>query len=800
MKFDSKTLLEEIIRTHLFEQTNISDTNVARPGLGTLYIYGNIEDPPDVSQADATFFKKINQTLPKTNKLTKRPFIKIFTKSKGGGVDENSRITNAALTVLGRASNLINSYSADITKPKLADFSMIVSQPQIAKPLKKATDSEIATEYNPEDKLYYTFVLIKNTDINTSITPSYTVSGTKVYAESQISSLKPIVTINQTSADDAIDNKFITTIAQLNNIGTSGLEKIRNLQRLLYTWTEKVNPQLKTVDIIKDSYSNFVKLSWNTAESPNNWDGKKGGATDTYIKYLQIGFQKQGTKEQPTVDMLIKILSDEVTANTLSLNESKSLKILTEQEDEWVFDYNNIKDLKPINTDDDNTKNKTKTNTNTNTVKTKTSVSGTGILASKDFTVPEWWKKLAKLSRFCDIQEITSFWYANESNRITFRDASNSGYVEYNDYNFKVSDYKPERVLHNLIYKPDSTYKQLINSRNVTNGQDLGLKYPFPDNNKNDNINKAIILTDAQNLDLVYRAEIGAEISNLQQVQQITLTYYNEKNGKQERTFKISGDDEATAKEWVDALENYLGSQGIGDPETITDEKAEAWKNKNQALEFFGIYKAAVNGIQQVFNATAGKYTKYIGVWDDEELAWREVGQPALRKYIIPKIQELRSIMKNSGIKTLKTLASLAMTDICNDNWVGDVWSKPYAGPASDVLGAAGVKNYGSRADDDTGWIVCMAENYVMLVQAIWQPETGWEDLDWYWSYPLDDDTRTLWRAWSTSDNSWEFHFWTADGRSEYVSIDTDFDDNFHKSSQNSKQSSYDDVKTSDRE
>lgn len=344
MKFDSKLLLEQLIRTHILEQQVVTDTNVKRGKFGNQTIYGQIDNPTNVSSYDKQFFADVNQ-IEKTSNKTNRPYIKLFSNvTLDGAVSESERLQSLSSVASKEAVNLIDKYSP--ADPVKNNYSAIISNPQQARG-KQATESDSVT-YDPAGKLYYTVVFISNSDINTKIQPKWSSIGRmKFYAADQIDSLNPLATIvvdiGATAADEVSDDKskstqdkrtqsksqvtpeqlsdqFITKKSQLENLGLSG-ESAKNLQRALYTFGMKEGSgEFKTVP----EFTSFVTASWNTSRAPGKWDGDIGGRTRDLIAILKAGFTLQSDRD------LYKKLQDAITEIQPNLTESKLYK-LTEQ-------------------------------------------------------------------------------------------------------------------------------------------------------------------------------------------------------------------------------------------------------------------------------------------------------------------------------------------------------------------------------------------------------------------------------------------------------------------------------------
>lgn len=335
MKFDSKLLLEQLIRTHILEQSIVTDTNVKRGKVGSATSYGSIDSPSNVSSADRSFFDKVN-SIKRTNPKSKRPYIKLYSNvTKGGTASENDRLQSVAGVARREASALIDRFGGP---GALSEYSAIISEPQDAK---KQADASSTVSYDPSAKLYYTVVFIMTSDINTTISPKWGVTGTmKFFGEDQISSLKPVVTpkddevIDDTNKnkqdidtkDDSeltpeqLSNQFITKKPQLNNLGNSG-ESAKNLQRAMYTFGMKeTSGNLKNFP----EFKSFINASWNTSRVPGDWDGEIGTRSKALIDILKAGF-----KVTSDSDLYTK-LQEAINEIQPNLSESKLYK-LTEQ-------------------------------------------------------------------------------------------------------------------------------------------------------------------------------------------------------------------------------------------------------------------------------------------------------------------------------------------------------------------------------------------------------------------------------------------------------------------------------------
>ena len=334
MKFDSKLLLEQLIRTHILEQQVVTDTNVKRGKPGKQTIYGEIDNPTNVSSYDKQFFADVNR-IEKTSNKTNRPYIKLFSNvTRDGSVSESERLQSLSSVASKEAANLIYNYSEDPVGNK-NNYSAIISNPQQAQG-KQATESE-SIKYDPAGKLYYTVVFISNSDINTKIQPKWSsIGGMKFYAADQIDSLKPAVTTvdDKVSDDKVSDDKskvtqvtpeqladqFITKKSQLGNLGNSG-ESAKNLQRAMYTFGMKeTSGKLKNFP----EFKSFLNASWNTSRVPGDWDGEIGTRSKALIDILKAGFVVTSDSE------LYTKLQEAITEIQPNLSESKLYK-LTEQ-------------------------------------------------------------------------------------------------------------------------------------------------------------------------------------------------------------------------------------------------------------------------------------------------------------------------------------------------------------------------------------------------------------------------------------------------------------------------------------
>lgn len=335
MKFDSKLLLEQLIRTHILEQSIVTDTNVKRGKVGSATSYGSIDSPSNVSSADRSFFDTVN-SIKRTNPKSKRPYIKLYSNvTKGGTASENDRLQSVAGVARREASTLIDRFGGP---GALSEYSAIISKPQDAK---KQADASSTVSYDPSAKLYYTVVFIMTSDINSTISPDWGVTGTmKFFGEDQISSLKPVVTpkddevIDDTSKnkqdidtkDDSeptpeqLSNQFITKKTQLNNLGNSG-DAAKNLQRAMYTFGMKeTSGNLKNLP----EFKSFINASWNTSRVPGDWDGEIGTRSKALIDILKAGFIVTSDADLYTK---LQAAINEIQPN---LSESKLYK-LTEQ-------------------------------------------------------------------------------------------------------------------------------------------------------------------------------------------------------------------------------------------------------------------------------------------------------------------------------------------------------------------------------------------------------------------------------------------------------------------------------------
>jgi hypothetical protein len=348
MKFDSKLLLEQLIRTHILEQQVVIDTNVKRGKPGSQTIYGQIDNPTNVSSYDKQFFADVNR-IEKTSNKTHRPYIKLFSNvTRDGSVSESERLQSLSSVALKEAANLIDKYSEDPVGNK-NNYSAIISNPQQAQG-KQATESDSVT-YDPAGKLYYTVVFISNSDINTKIQPKWSsIGGMKFYAAEQIDSLKPVVAAaadldsddkskitQDTSTPDKLkltpeqlSNQFITKKSQLANLGNSG-EIAKNLQRAMYTFGMKeTSGNLKNFP----EFKSFINASWNTSRVPGDWDGEIGTRSRDLIDILKAGFVVTSDADLYTK---LQAAINEIQPN---LSESKLYK-LTEQAG---FDIGKAKD------------------------------------------------------------------------------------------------------------------------------------------------------------------------------------------------------------------------------------------------------------------------------------------------------------------------------------------------------------------------------------------------------------------------------------------------------------------------
>jgi hypothetical protein len=335
MKLDSKLLLEQLIRTHILEQQIVTDTNVKRGKIGNQTIYGEIDNPRNVSPADSKFFNQVN-SINRMNPKSKRPFIKIYSNvTRDGSVSESERLQSVANIARREASKLIDSFGGP---GELNEYSAIISNPQDAK---KQAEKSDTVSYDPNAKLYYTIVFIMTSDINSNISPDWgVVKQMKFFGEDQISSLKPIVakTADAVSDDkskstqdkstqsksqvtpEQLSDQFITKKSQLDNLGSSG-ESAKNLQRAMYTFGMKESTgKLRKLP----EFNPFVTASWNTTRAPGEWDGDIGRRSRDLIAILKAGFEVSTDEE--LYDRL-KAAINEIQPN---LTESKLYK-LTEQ-------------------------------------------------------------------------------------------------------------------------------------------------------------------------------------------------------------------------------------------------------------------------------------------------------------------------------------------------------------------------------------------------------------------------------------------------------------------------------------
>lgn len=289
MKFNSKLLLEELIRTHILEAVGdvISDTNVARGKLsGTKFINGNIANPGNnVSSADKQFFEDIKSEL----SLTSGPYVKIVSNVKGdGNVSETDRINNLTLTASQTAGGILGSHVLNISDSiSLKDYDAIISKPQGAK-LTSASKSE-TVPYESSGKLYYTVVFVKKIDINNNnVSPTWGVNrGIRYYAQDQLNQLKSaepsVLDIDDTTDDQSIVSKTLTSIEQQRNAGfqaTPTMDKRKDLQRLIWTWWQ-VNKEGANTNVVK-TFTEFSKLYIMDA-TPADWNGDISTNSDVWL-------------------------------------------------------------------------------------------------------------------------------------------------------------------------------------------------------------------------------------------------------------------------------------------------------------------------------------------------------------------------------------------------------------------------------------------------------------------------------------------------------------------------------------
>lgn len=287
MKFNSKLLLEELIRTHILEAAGdvVVDMNVNRgKPVASQSVYGNINNPgsgtsfEDEKMFDDIFlelFNKFgndwNRNFKYRNKIN-RPYLKLYTDVKGKTdipeTDRISVVTNVAST---SAADIISRFGE--TGDGVDQYDAIISNPQKAKLTSSSNSTE--QEYSGTDKLYYTIVYLRKTDINDTITPKWgTNRGIKYYSQDQITQLKSAVK-PEPEVDDAVSVQFntsreLTTKNQLTNIGFSTDEKKKDLQRVIYSWWQ-ANSDGASAEIV-DIFNKFKK-DYDVNADPADWNG-----------------------------------------------------------------------------------------------------------------------------------------------------------------------------------------------------------------------------------------------------------------------------------------------------------------------------------------------------------------------------------------------------------------------------------------------------------------------------------------------------------------------------------------------
>jgi hypothetical protein len=502
MKFDSKLLLEQLIRTHILEQSIVTDTNVKRGKVGSATSYGSIDSPSNVSSADSNFFNQVN-SITRTNPKSKRPYIKLYSNvTKGGTASENDRLQSVAGIARREASALIDRFGGP---GALSEYSAIISKPQDAK---KQADASTTVPYDPSAKLYYTVVFIMTTDINSTISPEWgVVQSMKFFGEDQISSLKPAVTtkddevIDDTSKNkqdvdtkgdseltpDQLSDQFITKKSQLDNLGTSGAAAV-NLQRAMYTVGMKAwDGKLKEYP----QFNSFVTASWNTTQAPGKWDGDIAIRTRDLIAILKGGFEVESDQD------LYKKLQDVINEIQPNLTESKLYK-LTEQ-DESGFNFEKAaevsKNLRSVNrTDSSGSENST-----TTAPVTKSSVWKCVLAAA--YAADEIWID-GKMSPLDNTRQPTSS--KNLMNKL--EKLKKIDYIVFNRYN-QSNKYYPDgtkRIADGGLFKYDCTDPILQPLNVVTKKDDIEYR-----NKVIQSTNSSNILIDGKSIsELIYDAAL----------------------------------------------------------------------------------------------------------------------------------------------------------------------------------------------------------------------------------------------------------------------------------------------------
>jgi hypothetical protein len=288
MKFNSKLLLEELIRTHILEAAGdvVVDMNVNRgKPVASQSVYGNINNPgsgtsfEDEKMFDDIFielFNKFGNDWPRNfkyrNKIN-RPYLKLYTDVKGKtDIPESERISVVTNVASTSAADIISRFGE--TGDGVDQYDAIISNPQKA----KLTSSSNSTkqQYSGTDKLYYTIVYLRKTDINDTITPKWgTNNGIKYYSQDQITQLKSAVKPEPEAEDDVSSlqsntSRELTTKNQLTNIGFSTDESKKDLQRTIYSWWQanKAGASAEIVDIF-----NKFKKDYDVNADPADWNG-----------------------------------------------------------------------------------------------------------------------------------------------------------------------------------------------------------------------------------------------------------------------------------------------------------------------------------------------------------------------------------------------------------------------------------------------------------------------------------------------------------------------------------------------
>ena len=166
----------------------VVDMNVNRgKPVGSQLVYGYISSPGSgTSFEDIIMFEDIIQTFFANRTNIKSPYLKIYTDVKGKtDIPESERINVVTNAASRKAADLIARANAG---DGVDQYDAIISNPQKAKLTSSSNSTE--QEYSGTDKLYYTIVYLRKTDINDTITPKWgTNSGIKYYSQDQITQL-----------------------------------------------------------------------------------------------------------------------------------------------------------------------------------------------------------------------------------------------------------------------------------------------------------------------------------------------------------------------------------------------------------------------------------------------------------------------------------------------------------------------------------------------------------------------------------------------------------------------------------